>query len=531
MVASSELRGLRARVHSRGRRLLLAAVVVLGAVLRLQGLTFGMPSFWHPDERPAAMAVHECVRGRSAERRYRHPPLFVKTACRLEMGARALLPAPPPRIVRELLAMRSVSAAAGTATIAFVYLVALRLMGVGAALGAAALLAVFPSAVMSSKYGAPDSLMTMLLVAALWLHLRLAERGRSIDLVAAAAVTTLAVAAKYNAAFLCFPFALAFAAAARSRGRSILSPGPLLVTAATILVVAGLAFSTAIAEGEIAKVFRGASAEGRHLASAGHFGFALGPAEGGLLFHFRHSILPASGPLLLVAVVAGLATMALRGGFAGWLTLAFAVPYYVVVELIFKVPPSFERYALPLVPVYVLAAALVAERLSSRLSGRAGAVVLAALLAIEVAVPLARTVQVLDVINDDTRARMRGWLKVNLEEGETVYAQWPSMTFYYPGTSGRSRLKAVDGLLKDRTPQTGVLFLASSLVYQRYLEFPDQEPRWTEFYRRLFAEGQLLHEESAGDGTYMFHNPVLRLYRFDPPPAEPKRKGRDHDRG
>lgn len=518
-------------MHSRRRRLLLAAVVILGAVLRLQGLTFGMPSFWHPDERPAAMAVHECVRGRSTERRYRHPPLFVKTACRLEKAAKALLPAPPPRIVREVLTMRSLSAAAGTATIAFVYLVALRLMGAGAALGAATLLAVFPAAVMSSKYGAPDSLMTMLLVAALWLQLRLAEGGRTVDLVAAAAVTTLAVAAKYNAAFLCFPFALAFASAARVRGRSILSPGPVLVTAATILVFSALVFSSAIAEGELAKVFRGASAEGRHLASAGHFGFALGPAEGGFLFHFRHSILPASGPLLLAAMVAGLATMALRGGFAGWMILAFAVPYYVVVELIFKVPPSFERYALPLVPVYVIAAAMVAERLSSRLAGRAGAALLAALLAVEVAVPLARTVGVLDVINDDTRARMRGWLKDNLEEGETVHAQWPSMVFYYPPASGRGQLKSVEGLLKDRTPPTGVLFLASSLLYQRYLDFPDQDPRLTQFYRRLFAEGELLHEESAGGGTYMFHNPVLRLYRFDPLPAEPKGKGRDGNRG
>lgn len=118
---------------------------------------------------------------------------------------------------------------------------------------------------------------------------------------------------------------------------------------------------------------------------------------------------------------------------------------------------------------------------------------------------------------------MRGWLNDHLEEGETVYAQWPSMVFYYPTMLSRSRLKSVDGLLKDSTPEPGVLFLASSLVYQRYLDFPDQEPRMSEFYRRLFAEGELLHEESAGGGTYMFHNPVLRLYRFDPPSAEPKR--------
>jgi len=516
-------------VRLNARSAVLAAIVIAGAVLRFDGLLFGFPARYHPDEAVANVAVSTCVAGETYESRYRHPPFLANIACGVDRVVKPFMPRYPGTQIHTLGSIRVVSAVAGTVTIAFVYLLALHFVSPAAALGAAFLFAGFPAAAATSKYGTPDSLLTMLVVAALWLQVRLADRGDRRAYFHAALATTLAVSAKYNGAVLALSFAVAHVFAARRNSRPLFGREALLTSVAAIALGLAIGFPGVLFHGDGSRLVHGMLDERKHLAEAGHFGFEVGWREEHFLFHFRHSILPATGQLLLAAIVAGLGVLAATRSRAAAVVIAFAVPYYLTVELVYKVPPSYERYALPLAGLYMIAAAMLVERLvtlltSAWVSGRPGlrrppdavrTVALTAAFLVLAWAPLSRTGALLAAIHDDTRTRMGAWVEDQREEPGLrgrVSAQWPMIHAYYPQPPIPGWLQSVesgsDGLPKSR------YFLASSLVYERYLQFPEQRPRWTRFYEKLFAEGTLVHEEDAGRGRYMFHNPTLRLYRI-----------------
>jgi hypothetical protein len=512
-------------ITERTARSVLVTVVVAGTLLRFAFLTFGFPSSWHPDEGPAAKTVADCYRGHATEHRFRHPALLLNLACQAERALTPLVRRAPIWLPVDVLLLRTVSAAAGSATIVFVYLLAGRLVGREAALGAAFLFAIFPAAVVTSRYGTPDSLLTMLIVLSLWLQVKMAmcdkgeEAGASF---AAALATTLAFAAKYNAGFLAISFAAALLAGARRRSGRLFETRALLACAAAIAIGIAIGFPKATFGGQLPQVVAGIGSEGRHLTAAGHYGMTLGAAEGGFVFHFRYSILPATGVLLLAAMVGGLVALGLvlasEGSVAALVLLAFAVPYYVVVETIYKVPPSYERYALPLVPVYVVATALLVERLVSGLRARGvvpqrfAAALPALVFLVLGASSLRKTIEVTSGMQHDTRVAMAKWLRTNVSDHEAIAAAWPMLRYYYPNGA---LLKPLSPRVFESSRTSVRYILVSSLVYERYLDFPDEDPKWTRLYQRLFSGSvHLVHAEDAGDARYMFHNPTLRLYRI-----------------
>jgi len=513
---------------------LLPAIVLAGAFVRFDGITFGFPFRHHPDETGAEMTVSACSQGKDFEHRYRHPPLLVNVACVVDRALMPQLSGIAGSHLHSLLSLRLVSAVAGSATVALVYLLALRFVAPPAALGAAFLFACFPAAVATAKYGTPDSLLTMLVVLALWLQMRITERGDATAYFLAALATTLAVSAKYNGAFLAGSFLVAHVLAVRRQSRPLLDGRAALTTVAAIALGLALGFPQVLFSGEAALLGGGMLDEQRHLTSAGHFGFSLGLADGYFLFHFRHSIAPAAGPVLLAAMGAGLVTMAWTRSPAVAVLLAFAVPYYAAIELIYKVPPSYERYALPLVGIYAIAAAVAVEQIVARLvaspdsqqGSRSSRAVwrmpaLAALFLLAGWASMSRTGSLLASIDEDTRKTMGKWIEAHRKEGPqgpglrgTLYAQWPMLTVYYPNPMEQGWLQPLDPGGKSHLPETAYV-VASSLVYDRYLDFPREQPKWTRFYEKLFREGTLVHVEDAGPGRYMFHNPTIRLYRID----------------
>lgn len=500
----------------------LAAIVLAGALARFQGISFGLPGAYHPDENGAAAAVSACAQGRRVERRYHYPPLMVNVACAADRVLAPLTAKDNRWHPHDVFSLRFVSATAGTATIVFVYLLALRLMTPAAALGAALLFACFPAAIATSKYGTPDSLLTMFVVLALWLQVRMAEHGGGSAYFQAALATTLAVATKYNGAFLAFSFVAAHVWAARLHGRPLLERGPFQASAAAIALGLLIGFPSVLFGGEALTLASGIAGEQKHLLGGGHYSFSLGPSEGRFVFHFQHSILPATGPLLLAITVAGLIAMALSRSTAAGVLLAFVVPYYATIEWINKVPPSYERYALPLAGVYMIAAAFVLDRLVARSDTNnaefttARRIAPAALLLAAACFPLWRSAAFLAPINDDTRARMGRWMQQHRDDRDlrdNLFVQWPGLRSYYPHLREAGWFKAIPP--RGHPLEKTTYVLASSLFYERYLEFPQQSPEWTAFYERLFAEGEIVHEEDAGVGRYMFHNPTLRLYRIE----------------
>ncbi|MCC7340541.1 MAG: glycosyltransferase family 39 protein [Bryobacterales bacterium] len=179
-----------------------AAVLALGAALRLWALGFGMPvvsNFYvRPDESlivQAALLFFE---------RHGHPQFFAYPALLTELCA-VLFAAIPEEFAANpsayFLAVRSVSAAAGIATVGVVYLIARRFFPWAWALSAAAFYAVAPLPVRDAHFGVTDTLMTLLVALALWMAVRHAQEAepRSRLWVGTSLLFGLAISTKYTA--------------------------------------------------------------------------------------------------------------------------------------------------------------------------------------------------------------------------------------------------------------------------------------------------------------------------------------------
>jgi hypothetical protein len=224
-------------------------------------------------------------------------------------------------------------------------------------------------------------------------------------------------------------------------------------------------------------------------------------------FHLVHTLLPAVGPLAIVAMLGGVAWLAARRDRAALVVLAAAAPYYVAAERAYLVPPAPERYALPLVGVWLAAASAGAAWLVARAPARLRPLAWTALAAALLAWPIARTTRLLSHQLPDTRSRMIAWIEASLPPGTPIWAEAP---IELAGEPHGVSLRLLDDV--SRAPR-GALVLASSFAWQRWLDRPDQAPERTRAWESLFARGTLLHEEAEPEGRYLFQNPTVRLYR------------------
>ena len=207
-------------------RLLSIVVVALGIGMRALGLGWGIPPPLAPDSTPVRSSDHldeeSFLRGAAridpAARSFDPGDLhwgtlqFYLIWGALETAQRAgFVGAPwkgafqdwdPEGFPRVYAAGRAVSAAAGILTLGVVFLIGRRLRDADAGLAAAAIVAVSPLHVVGSHFLTPDVTMTLLAAAALYCYVAALDDGKTLPLVAGGFFLGLAVAAKYNAAFL-----------------------------------------------------------------------------------------------------------------------------------------------------------------------------------------------------------------------------------------------------------------------------------------------------------------------------------------
>ena len=108
---------------------------------------------------------------------------------------------------------------------------------------------------------------------------------------------------------------------------------------------------------------------------------------------------------------------------------------------------------------------------------------------------------------------MKTWIEANTNPRDRIRVTRPMQ--YYPDLPHPStRYSRFDPSAGVASLPKGTLLLASSFMYDRNLEHPDQQPPVTQFYRDLFSQGELLHESVNEPGRYLFQNPTLRLYRW-----------------
>ncbi|MCL4782857.1 MAG: glycosyltransferase family 39 protein, partial [Bryobacterales bacterium] len=220
--------------NAKTKRIAVAAVLALGAALRLWGLGFGLPivsNFYvRPDE---SLLVQAAV---GFFERYGNPQFFAYPALLTELSAMLFLPLPGEFATEPstyFLAVRVLSALAGIATVGVVYLLARGFCDWKWSLAAAALFAVAPLPVRDAHFGVTDTLLTLLVALTLLLAtrpVRKEESGTGVW-IWTSLVFGLAVSTKYTAVFA----APAIVAAAFARG------GPLRRTARDLAAAGAIA--------------------------------------------------------------------------------------------------------------------------------------------------------------------------------------------------------------------------------------------------------------------------------------------------
>ncbi len=357
------------------RRLLLAAILVLAAALRLAGISWGLRQEPHSDERVfVENAAAMVAAGNLDHRYYEYPGLFFYLLGPVLWAAGAV----PVPGVRGYLAARALVDLFGVLDVALVFFLVRRMAGPAVGLTAALLLAVSPLDVFTAQTARPDivvqAFVTLSLIATLLVGTRLRHD----------AYAGLAIGA---AASVKFSGLLAVSGYA---GRRLAAAGPRLRG----LAVAGLCATGLLAASMSASFCSGhGGAVGAGLADQWGYHFDsgfIGRRFFGILGFFGAALWREMGPLACgLAVVAAVAGLARRRP----QVLPLVSLLVVTVAVHCLAGARFVRFLVPVMGAFCALAALGADWAARRLR-----LPLAAVAVLLCAWPLVRTVGAVRVV-------------------------------------------------------------------------------------------------------------------------------------
>lgn len=540
------------------------AILAAGATLRIIGLSWGLPYGLHPDEGVIFEHVESMRWSDLNPRFFIYPGFFIYQV----FAVHRLVTALGGDYEHVLLAARLLSALYGLAGVGIAYLLGARLGGPRVGLIGAGLLALMGAATLHAHYAVTDTPAGTLATAAVWLSVRAWQRRSYGGLLAAAAVSGLAVSTKYSVAPACMvPWLGMLGLAAGDRlplarraaltfGLAAAAVGAFLITSPYTLLDAG-AFARDLG------VERRLQAEGRpgehvapiqdpSLADRGLFINAravvhdMGPAALGLAIGclllvgwrlpgairaarqvhdggFREPLGPepdAADPVQETAGGAdGADARSAWDGFGWALLIAWVLLYYA-----FMAPSAIggQRYMLPLYPALMVMAAGGFELAIRRLPGRLGRVAfatVAATMLLAAVVPPAEQAftSTAALARRDTRLAARDWIVANLPAGSHLAREYYAPFFH---SSDGFRLSQPFSLTEHSLATycaEGVEYLLlSSLNRERYFEDEGEDERFASeraWYDELERRSRAI-ERFAGQEILDLHHPTIEVRRL-----------------
>ena len=538
--------GRRARVTLAG--VLLVAILVLALVLRLKGVSWGLPySFVNADESTVLPKAAAAARGHLNPKFFYYPSLYFYLA-----GAVYVLAAPAWWLLGrgDLLSLTSfvvdpgpyfllarlLSVAMGTASVWLVYRLGRVAFGRPAGLLAALFLAVAPLHVAYSHMAVTDVTAVALSLLALVLLQQAAEGRAARWLVLGAAAAGLATSTKYNLGMLVLPATVAAVWACRAEatrrldagGRAALVWLRLLVVRvyAPMLLAFVVASPFVVLDApRFVRDFRRQS----QIMDRGWLGFEH--VGNGFWYNVSPNLTGAIGVVLVVLGAAGLVWALWRRTRLDLMIAPYVIAYFLYIGTWKELA---DRYLLVIAPLLILLGVrLVVELALLRPRARRFAVPVAAVVLACAFVPPLLDAVAFDrtLSGTDTREVAGRWIESSLPAGaliavenygpplvregqlhhyraaglDPVAFRLVRLKLPLPGTPERTR--DLDGL-RER----GVEYVVtSSRVRDRVLAAAADYPAPAEFYRRLDAEAELVREFRPGPGE---RGPVLRLYRL-----------------
>jgi hypothetical protein len=447
-----------------GRLALLLALLALAEWLRATGLSFGLPAVYNPDEVAIMSRALGFARGDLNPHNFLYPTFYFYVlfawvggwfALSWMTGAVSSLGAFQTQFFLDpsgvYHAGRVLGVVCGMATVWLTWLLGARMAGWRAGATAALLIAVAPTAVRDAHYVKHDVPVTLAIVAALVVLVRLARVGEAANaavapptraaLAGAGAACGVAFATHYYAIFLALPLALAVAARLGAFGRPPGSPPPAIgalvgawawaALGATVtffalspflLVEPATAWHDIVANRQIV-VDRAGSLGGGPFPSAGAYARLLW--QEGLGW-------PGLGAALI-----GLTLLARRRPWQAVLLAAFPLAFL----LFLSHTVAASRYLNPVLPILAVLAGTAVALL-------ARSTTLTALLALMLALPAAWHSRQIGVFfsQADTRTLAQAWIEANVPPGSSILVQPYSVALTQ---SRESLLEALTATLGD----------------------------------------------------------------------------------
>lgn len=500
------------------------ALLVLASAVRFDGIDWGRPFSYHPDEHAILHAALNMVReGDPNPHWFRYPSLVLYLEALLvwflkHWVAADLRTAPEahglgpwdiaPQQFPFLLAGRMAVAAFGVASVGVVARTAARFTGPVPALLAAALLALAPLHVESSHYLTTD--VPAMFWVALTLRFSLASDSSRKWLLAGAAAG-LAAASKYPAGMvLGVPLGLALVA---YRWRS----------AVAVLVASALAFSLAspFVWLDLPAFLSDVEAQRAHYAS--------GLSAAGNWWRYLLSLaLHGYGALPLLLAAAGVLRCGLRGPLASRELLVLVGVPTLYFAYLSAWPLRFDRNLMPLLPFLCWFVALALAELPLARTAQPKALrlsVSALLIAAVLAQPAYSTWQLRARWHAlDTRSEAYAWVETHLPAGTHLVREE-----YTPQiASGKYRVTFVQ--VAGSRPYSWYLqnevdyLVLSSDIYGRFHAARPEERAIAEFYRFVFTSLPLAAEFVPGPGRV---GPTIRVYEIPRWREEPASQDKD----
>jgi hypothetical protein len=401
-------------------------LLAVAATVRFYGLRFGMPHVWaRPDELVVADVAQAFLTGNLNPRFWDYPTLFMYALALLDYAyylfgrAMGWFQSVPHflalwRVQWTPLFMiaRTVSAVAGTMTVAVVYQIAARLFDRLTAAIAALFLALAFLHVRDSHFGVTDVTMVLLVMLSTMCLVTGALENRTAPFAVAGALAGAAASVKYNGVLMFAPLATAVLIAPAGRRALVRRIGLFAALFAAAFLV-----GSPYAAIDWPAFWRGLQGQSAHIGTPHGIDLGMGGVNH-LVFSLRYGL----GLPLLAAGLAGVVWLWRRDWRKAALLTTFPAAYYLV---LFPTRSVFVRYAIPLVPFLCITAAFTIVEAARALGGRRAVPVPATawLLALLVVAPSAAAVGQLDRLfaARDSRLVLADWVRHAIRPGSTVY--------------------------------------------------------------------------------------------------------------
>lgn len=565
------LKDLKQRIYDRHSWILLL-VLTAGLLLRIWGITFGLPFEYHVDERPYLSAAWPLEGGLQSGQLVLSGPLsllvfvehkllqfFAPLMNSIDFPSYFDLSGATSQTVFIVLG-RLTSAILGTATAIPVYLMGKKLWDKKVGLISALFLTLFFLNIRDSHYGTPDVTGAFLVAMTVYFcTLFSPDRGLRYY-VLAGVFAGLAISTRLTTLLLFVPIVLyhAFPVQQGSHGRSttldqgnLRSPDKLSLHVseiwrwfwadvltwrlALVSAVAGLTFVATqphlvLHPLDYAREVK-LELELGHLGGFGRFQIDNAP---GWVFYLK-TLRWGIGDLLLMLALGGITMAFIRRSRYVVFLLSFPLLYFVVMG---RTGHVFARYAMPLLPFLALAAAEFLRTVVSwiRAPGRYATLLTLVLMLIAVAQPVHSSLRH-DVLltRKDSRTVAKEWIEEHIPEGSSILLEWhtpPLATATNPVPFSRRSYRiegtSVYGLSDhplDYYEQQGIEYLiTSSFISDIRMVLEGEDSAKRAFYQSLDREAELIAEFRPYSGEdkppFVFaqiYGPATSLSQFDRP--------------